>query len=195
MKKIDELINALSKLKGIGKKNATRIAFDLLLKDEEDIAYLLETIRSSYDSIKPCKLCFNLTDIDICDICSDEKRDRSIICIVEDTRDIYAINKSNTYNGLFHVLGGKINPLNGIGVNELNISELLERVDENINEVIFALNPDFEGETTIQYLVKLLKDKNVKMSRIASGIPIGGNIEYSDSATLSQSLEGRKSID
>lgn len=195
MKKIDELINALSKLKGIGKKNATRIAFDLLLKDEEDIAYLLETIRSSYDSIKPCKLCFNLTDADICDICSDEKRDRSIICIVEDTRDIYAINKSNTYNGLFHVLGGKINPLNGIGVNELNISELLERVDENINEVIFALNPDFEGETTIQYLVKLLKDKNVKMSRIASGIPIGGNIEYSDSATLSQSLEGRKSID
>ncbi len=195
MKKIDELINALSKLKGIGKKNATRIAFDLLLKDEEDIAYLLETIRSSYDSIKPCKLCFNLTDTDICDICSDEKRDRSIICIVEDTRDIYAIKKSNTYNGLFHVLGGKINPLNGIGVNELNISELLERVDENINEVIFALNPDFEGETTIQYLVKLLKDKNVKMSRIASGIPIGGNIEYSDSATLSQSLEGRKSID
>ena len=195
MKKIDELINALSKLKGIGKKNATRIAFDLLLKDEEDINYLLETIRDSYNSIKPCKLCFNLTDVDICDICRDEKRDKSIICVVEDTRDIYAINKSNTYNGLFHVLGGKINPLNGIGISELNISELLERVDENIKEVIFALNPDFEGETTIQYLSKLLKDKEVKMSRIASGIPIGGNIEYSDSATLSQSLEGRKSID
>ena len=136
-----------------------------------------------------------MTDDDICDICRDEKRDKSIICVVEDTRDIYAINKSNTYNGLFHVLGGKINPLNGIGISELNISELLERVDGNIKEVIFALNPDFEGETTIQYLSKLLKDKEVKMSRIASGIPIGGNIEYSDSATLSQSLEGRKSID
>lgn len=191
MEKIDELIKVLSNLKGIGKKNATRIAFDILTKDEEEISYILNTIKDSYENIKPCKICFNLTDNEICNICSDEKRDQTVICVVEDTRDIYAFNKTSSFNGLYHVLGGRISPLNGIGVEDLNIKELLSRVDKGVNEVILALNPDLEGETTILYLTKLLSDKNIKISRIASGIPIGGNIEYSDSATLVQSLEGR----
>ena len=191
MEKIDELIKVLSNLKGIGKKNATRIAFDILTKDEEEISYILNTIKDSYENIKPCKICFNLTDNEICNICSDEKRDQTVICVVEDTRDIYAFNKNSSFNGLYHVLGGRISPLNGIGVEDLNIKELLSRVDKGVNEVILALNPDLEGETTILYLTKLLSDKNIKISRIASGIPIGGNIEYSDSATLVQSLEGR----
>ncbi|CAM3085862.1 recombination mediator RecR [Streptobacillus felis] len=191
MKKIDELVQVLSNLKGIGKKNATRIAFDLLSKDEDDVNYLIYTIKSSYDTIKPCNVCHNLTDLGTCDICTSSNRNRSIICVVEDTRDIYAFNKASSYNGLFHVLGGKIDPLNGIGIDELNIDSLLKRIDENVNEVILALNPDLEGETTILYLTKLLNNMNVKVSRIASGIPIGGNIEYSDSATLIKSLEGR----
>ncbi|WP_064592188.1 recombination mediator RecR [Streptobacillus moniliformis] len=191
MKKIDELVLVLSNLKGIGKKNATRIAFDLLSKDEDDINYLLCTIKSAYENIKPCSVCHNLTDLGICDICSSTNRNKNVICVVEDTRDIYAFNKASSYNGLYHVLGGKIDPLNGIGIDELNIDSLLSRIDENINEVILALNPDLEGETTILYLTKLLSNMNVKVSRIASGIPIGGNIEYSDSATLIKSLEGR----
>lgn len=194
MEKIDELVKVLSNLKGIGKKNATRIAFDLLTKESEEIEYILTTIKNSYDNIKPCKICHNLTDSELCSVCSDEKRDKSIICVVEDTRDIYAFNNTSSFNGLYHVLGGKISPLNGIGIDELNVKSLLNRIDENVKEVIFALNPDLEGETTALYLIGLFKDKNIKISKIASGIPIGGNIEYADSATLVQSLEGRVSI-
>lgn len=191
MKRLDELINVLSNLKGLGKKNATRIAFDILKKDEDDINYLLETISIAYKEIKPCEICNNLTDNKICDICSDYSRNKDIICVVEDTRDVFAFDKTSSFRGLYHVLGGKLDPLNGIGINELNFESLLNRIDDETKEIIFALNPDLEGETTILYLTKILKDKNVKLSRIASGIPIGGNIEYSDNATLTHSLEGR----
>lgn len=192
MTKLDELINIFSNLQGIGKKSATRIAFDILNKDEKEIELFVNTIKEAYTTIKPCKICMTLTDTTICNICSNEKRNHKILCIVEDTKDVFAIEKSNIYNGIYHVLGGKIDPLNGVNLEDLNINELLNRID-TIDEVIFALNPDLEGETTILYLTKLLP-KNIKISKIASGIPMGGNIEYTDIITLTKSLEGRQII-
>lgn len=194
MKQIDNLTQVLSRLKGIGKKNATRIAFDLLTKDKEEIDFLVETIKKSYYDTKICEICNSLSDDNICEICKDEKRNHSVICVVEDTRSLFAFNKLSAYNGLYHVLGGKIDPLNGIGVENLNIQSLKSRINDEVKEIILALNPDLEGETTILYLMKILSNYDVKISRIASGIPIGGNIEFSDSATLVQSLEGRINI-
>ncbi len=192
MTKLDELINAFSNLQGIGRKSATRIAFDILKRDKEEIEKFINTIKTAYDTIKPCKICKMLTDTTICNICSNEKRNHSILCIVEDTKDVFAIEKSNVYNGIYHVLGGKVDPLNGITLDDLYIPELINRLD-SVNEIIFALNPDLEGETTILYLTKLLP-KNIKISKIASGIPMGGNIEYADIITLTKSLEGRQII-
>lgn len=192
MTKLDELINVFSNLQGIGRKSATRIAFDLLKKDKADVEKFIDTIKSAYDIIKPCEICKTLTDKTICNICSNKKRNHSLLCIVEDTKDVFAIEKSNVYNGVYHVLGGKVDPLNGVTLDDLYIDELINRLD-CIDEIIFALNPDLEGETTILYLTKLLP-KNIKISKIASGIPMGGNIEYTDIMTLTKSLEGRQII-
>ena len=195
MKKLDDLIDVFAKLPGIGRKSAARIAFYVLERSDVEIDRMLEVIKDSYENIKHCEICGNLSENDVCEICSSDKRDKSIICIVEGVRDVIAFEKSETYNGLYHVLGGKIDPLNGVTIEDLNLRKLLERLDENdVNEIILALNPDLEGETTNLYLTKILKDKNVKISKIASGIPMGGNIEYTDMATLGKSLEGRISI-
>ena len=184
MKKLDELIEVFGKLPGIGKKSAMRIAFDILEKNEIEIENMLSTIKDAYTSIKHCS------------ICSSEKRDKSVICIVESVKDVIAFEKSETYSGLYHVLGGKIDPLNGVTIEDLNISELMKRLDEkDVEEVILALNPDMEGETTALYLIKMMKNKGVKVSQIASGIPMGGNIEFTDMATLGRSLEGRREIE
>ena len=196
MKKLDELIEVFGKLPGIGKKNAMRIAFDILEKNEIEIENILSTIKDAYTSIKHCSICGNLCEGEICEICSSEKRDKSVICIVESVKDVIAFEKSETYNGLYHVLGGKIDPLNGVTIEDLNISELMKRLDEkDVEEVILALNPDMEGETTALYLIKMMKNKGVKVSQIASGIPMGGNIEFTDMATLGRSLEGRREIE
>ena len=196
MKKLDELIEVFGKLPGIGKKSAMRIAFDILKKNEIEIENMLSTIKDAYTSIKHCSICGNLCEEEICEICSSEKRDKSVICIVESVKDIIAFEKSETYNGLYHVLGGKIDPLNGVTIEDLNISELMKRLDEkDVKEVILALNPDMEGETTALYLIKMIKNKGVKVSQIASGIPMGGNIEFTDMATLGRSLEGRREIE
>ena len=196
MKKLDELIEVFGKLPGIGKKSAMRIAFDILEKNEIEIENMLSTIKDAYTSIKHCSICGNLCEGEICEICSSEKRDKSVICIVESVKDIIAFEKSETYNGLYHVLGGKIDPLNGVTIEDLNISELMKRIDEkDVEEVILALNPDMEGETTALYLIKMIKNKGVKVSQIASGIPMGGNIEFTDMATLGRSLEGRREIE
>ncbi len=196
MKKLDELIEVFGKLPGIGKKSAMRIAFDILEKNEIEIENMLSTIKEAYTSIKHCSICGNLCEEEICEICSSEKRDKSVICIVESVKDIIAFEKSETYNGLYHVLGGKIDPLNGVTIEDLNISELMKRLDEkDVKEVILALNPDMEGETTALYLIKMIKNKGVKVSQIASGIPMGGNIEFTDMATLGRSLEGRREIE
>ena len=196
MKKLDELIEVFGKLPGIGKKSAMRIAFDILEKSEIEIENILSTIKDAYTSIKHCSICGNLCEGEICEICSNEKRDKSIICVVESVKDIIAFEKSETYNGLYHVLGGKIDPLNGVTIEDLNISELIKRLDEkDVQEVILALNPDMEGETTALYLIKMIKNKDIKVSQIASGIPMGGNIEFTDMATLGRSLEGRREIE
>ena len=196
MKKLDDLIEVFGKLPGIGKKSAMRIAFDILEKNEIEIENMLSTIKDAYTSIKHCSICGNLCEGEICEICSSEKRDKSVICIVESVKDIIAFEKSETYNGLYHVLGGKIDPLNGVTIEDLNISELMKRLDEkDVKEVILALNPDMEGETTALYLIKMIKNKGVKVSQIASGIPMGGNIEFTDMATLGRSLEGRREIE
>ena len=196
MKKLDELIEVFGKLPGIGKKSAMRIAFDILEKNEIEIENILSTIKDAYTSIKHCSICGNLCEGEICEICSSEKRDKSVICIVESVKDVIAFEKSETYSGLYHVLGGKIDPLNGVTIEDLNISELMKRLDEkDVEEVILALNPDMEGETTALYLIKMMKNKGVKVSQIASGIPMGGNIEFTDMATLGRSLEGRREIE
>ena len=195
MKKLDELIDVFGRLPGIGRKSAMRIAFDILKKSDSEIESMLEIIRDSHKSIKNCSICGNLTENDICDICSNEKRNKEIICIVEGVRDIIAFEKSDTYNGLYHVLGGKIDPLNGVTIEDLNIKKLVERLNDTVNEIIIALNPDLEGETTTLYLTKILREKKLKISKIASGIPMGGNIEYTDMITLGRSLEGRVEIE
>jgi recombination protein recR len=195
MKKLDDLINVFAKLPGIGRKSAARIAFDILEKDNSEIENMLYTIKDSYENIKHCSICGNLSENDVCEICSNEKRNKDIICVVEGVRDITAFEKSAIYNGLYHVLGGKIDPLNGVTIDDLNIDKLLKRLDDTVQEIILALNPDLEGETTNLYLTKILKEKGIKVSKIASGIPMGGNIEYTDMATLGKSLEGRTEIE
>ena len=195
MKKLDDLIDVFAKLPGIGRKSAQRIAFDILEKSENEIDEMLNTIKTSHSGIKHFKICGNLSENDICEICSDDKRDKNVICVVEGVRDVIAFEKSDTYFGLYHVLGGKIDPLNGITIEDLNLKNLINRLDGSVKEVILALNPDLEGETTNLYLTKILKGKNIKVSKIASGIPIGGNIEYTDILTLGKSLEGRIDIE
>ena len=194
MKSLDNIIDEFAKLPGIGRKSAMRIAFHVLEMEDEELLNFITILKEAKEKIKKCEICGNLTENDICEICSDEERDSSIICIVKDSRDIIAFEKSKTYNGLYHVLGGIIDPLNGIGVDDLDIDKLTKRLTGNVKEVILALDPSLEGETTSLYLSKIIKEKEIVVSRIASGIPMGGNIEFSDIATLSRSLEGRKEI-
>ena len=194
MKSLDNIIDEFAKLPGIGRKSAMRIAFHVLEMEDEELLNFITILKEAKEKIKKCEKCGNLTENDICEICSDEERDSSIICIVKDSRDIIAFEKSKTYNGLYHVLGGIIDPLNGIGVDDLDIDKLTKRLTGNVKEVILALDPSLEGETTSLYLSKIIKEKEIIVSRIASGIPMGGNIEFSDIATLSRSLEGRKEI-
>ena len=194
MKSLDNIIDEFAKLPGIGRKSAMRIAFHVLEMEDEELLNFITILKEAKEKIKKCEICGNLTENDICEICSDEERDSSIICIVKDSRDIIAFEKSKTYNGLYHVLGGIIDPLNGIGVDDLDIDKLTKRLTGNVKEVILALDPSLEGETTSLYLSKIIKEKERIESRIASGSPMGGNIEFSDKATLSRSLEGRKEI-
>ena len=194
MKSLDNIIDEFAKLPGIGRKSAMRIAFHVLEMEDEELLNFITILKEAKEKIKKCEICGNLTENDICEICSDEERDSSIICIVKDSRDIIAFEKSKTYNGLYHVLGGIIDPLNGIGVDDLDMDKLTKRLTGNVKEVILALDPSLEGETTSLYLSKIIKEKEIIVSRIASGIPMGGNIEFSDIATLSRSLEGRKEI-
>lgn len=193
MTKLDELIKVISKLHGIGKKSAIRIAFEILEKNEEELEELVNTIKSAYIEIKPCPICFTLTDNEFCDVCLNLNRDKDVICVVENTRDVFAFEKAGGYNGLYHVLGGKIDPLNGISSEDLNISSLEARL-KDVKELILALNPDIEGETTSLYISRLFTDRGIKISKIASGIPMGGNIEFTDMMTLTKSLEGRLEI-
>lgn len=194
-KSLEKLIDEFNKLPGIGRKSAVRLAFYILEREESEIENFVLALREAKRNIKRCKICGDFSENEICDICSDEFREKSIICVVEDSRDIVSFEKMGKYKGLYHVLNGKIAPLNGITPEKLNIKSLLERVaKENISEIILALNPDLEGETTTLYLTKLLKTFGIKITKIASGIPIGGNIEFADSATISKALDGRQEV-
>ena len=185
-------IEELSKLPGIGKKTAQRLALHLLKSDKESVDNFIKAIEELKTKLRFCSRCFNLSVEDLCEICKNQKRDKSVICIVEDVNDVIAIEKTNEYNGLYHVLGGVLSPLSGISADSLKIKDLIKRFEaEEIREIILALNPDTEGETTTLYLAKLVKPFGVKVSRIARGLPIGGDIEFADEATIGRAVIGR----
>lgn len=190
-----ELIEELSKLPGIGRKTAQRLAFHIINKSDEEALKLANAIVSAKKNTKYCSICCNLTDVDPCTSCSNKKRDRSIICVVEDPRDVMAIERTREYHGLYHVLHGNISPMDGIGPEDIKIKELLKRLQtEEVKEVILATNPTIEGEATAMYISKLLKPMNIKTTRLAYGIPVGGDLEYADEVTLSKAIEGRREL-
>lgn len=194
-KSLEKLIEEFNKLPGIGRKSAARLAFHMLEIEKEKVENFIHVLREAKEIIKRCPKCGDFCENDLCDVCGDDLRDKQTICVVEDSRDVISFEKMGKYKGVYHILGGKIAPLNGITPDKLNIKSLLERVTiDNVNEVILALNPDLEGETTSLYLTKLLKPFGIKVTKIASGIPIGGNIEFADSATISKALEGRQEV-
>ena len=192
-KLIEEAVIEISKLPGIGKKSALRLTLHLLKRDESQTQMLADALIAVRTKTTFCRKCHNISDADLCLICTSPRRDTSIICIVEDTRDVLAIENTAQYRGLYHILGGIISPLAGIGPNDLNINSLLKRVEEDteIQEIILALSPTMEGDTTAFYLQKKLKQFNKKTSTIARGIPIGGDLEYADEVTLGRSILSR----
>lgn len=191
-KEISNLIGELSMLPGIGSKSAQRMAFYILNMPRDRATSLASTIISARDNVKLCKECFCLTDKEVCPICSSVKRNRKLIMVVEDTRDLAAYEKVGKYDGLYHVLGGTMNPMQGIGPGDIKIKELFERLSKNdVDEVIIATNSTTEGEATAMYITKLIKPSGIKVSRIASGVPVGGDLECIDDVTLLRALEGR----
>ncbi|MBN2087817.1 recombination protein RecR [Candidatus Peregrinibacteria bacterium] len=191
-KNIERVIEEFSKMPGIGPKSAERLTFYLLKKTESDIRNIGDTISKLKEGIKYCEICKNLTTETKCAICEDSSRNQSTICIVEDVLDLIALEKANEYKGAYHVLHGLISPVEGIGPDELTITDLVDRVQNNdIKEVIIGLNPSMEGEATASYIMRFIKPLNVRVTRIARGIPVGGDLEYADSQTLKRALEGR----
>jgi recombination protein RecR len=191
---IETLIDKLSKLPGIGKKSARRVAYYLLNASKEEVITLAQLISNIKEKMRFCSVCYNISESELCNICSNSQRDHSLICVVEQANDILIIEKTNEYKGLYHVLGGVISPLDNVGPEKLKIKELLDRTEKDIKEVIIAVNPSSEGDTTIQYLLKLLKPKVPKISILARGIPVGGDLEYSDQVTVARAITGRVDI-
>lgn len=188
---ITNLIDALSGLPGIGAKSAQRLAFHIVNMEHEKARHLSQAIISARDNVKYCKKCFTLTDDELCPICKSMSRDAKTIMVVENTKDLLAYEKTGKYNGVYHVLHGAISPMLGIGPNDIKLKELMERLKEDIDEVIIATNSSLEGETTAMYISKLIKPIEIKVSRIASGVPVGGDLECIDEVTLLRALEGR----
>lgn len=190
---VSRLIEELSKLPGIGGKSAQRLAFFIINMPKENVESLAQAITEAKERIRYCSVCCNLTDSEICPVCSDGKRNKNIIMVVEDPRDMAAYERTREFRGLYHIIHGAISPINGIGPGELKIKELLERLkDEEIEEIIIATNPNVEGEATAMYLSRIIKPLGIKVSRIAHGVPVGGDLEYVDEVTLSRALEGRQ---
>ena len=190
---LNRLVDGLSDFPGIGKKTAERMAFYLLKSNDGWALNLAKAIMDVKEQIHECPICHNISDTSPCSICSDTKRDPSLLCVVEDTTDLVVFEKTNHFRGKYHVLGGVLSPLDGIGPEDLHFDTLLERINGE-EEVIIATNSNAEGETTALYLAKLLKEHNIKVTRLASGIPVGGDLEYTDEATLVSALEGRREI-
>jgi recombination protein RecR len=190
-KLIENAVNSFASLPGIGKKTALRLALHLLQQEKEQVKSFADSIVVMKDGIVFCKYCHNVSDHEICSICENPNREKNIVCVVEGIRDVMAIENTNQYNGLYHVLGGVISPIDGVGPSSLNIDTLLARLDGEVNELIMALNPTIEGDTTIYYLAKRVKDFNVKITSVARGISFGGELEYADELTLGRSISGR----
>lgn len=195
-KPLNKLINELSKLPGIGGKTAQRLAFHILALEESEATALANSIVNAKRSLHYCSVCGNLTDTDPCEICSDESRDRTKVCVVETPQDVIAMERIREFKGLYHVLHGAISPVEGIGPNDINLKSLIIRLQQHdeIDEIIVATNPNIEGEATAMYIARLLKPSGIKVTRIAHGIPVGGDLEYADEVTLLKAMEGRREI-
>ena len=191
---ITKLIEELSKLPGIGVKSAQRLAFHIINMPQEQVERLSSAMMDAKKNVRYCKECFTLTDQELCPICSSDKRDHQTIMVVENTRDLAAYEKTGKYNGVYHVLHGAISPMLGIGPGEIRLKELMQRLQGDVKEVIIATNSSLEGETTAMYISKLIKPTGIKVSRIASGVPVGGDLEYIDEVTLLRALEGRTTL-
>lgn len=191
---ITKLIEELSKLPGIGAKSAQRLAFHIINMPQEQVECLSSAMMDAKKNVRYCKECFTLTDQELCPICSSDKRDHQTIMVVENTRDLAAYEKTGKYNGVYHVLHGAISPMLGIGPGEIRLKELMQRLQGDVKEVIIATNSSLEGETTAMYISKLIKPTGIKVSRIASGVPVGGDLEYIDEVTLLRALEGRTTL-
>jgi recombination protein RecR len=192
---IERLIKEFSRLPGIGEKTATRLAFYVLNSPKEYAGRLATSLTDVKEKVGLCSVCFNLSDHDPCNLCNNERRSREVLCVVKDVNDLAAIEAMGGYKGLYHILHGCLSPLKGVGPEDIKINELIERVKVgNINEVIFALSPNMEGEATTIYITKLLKPLNVKLTRIATGIPVGSELEYMDGVTIGRAFEGRREV-
>lgn len=192
---LEALIEQFERLPGIGQKTAVRLAFSILDRTEEEAEAFASAILGAKRNIMHCKVCQNISDTEICRICADESRDKTVICVVEDAKAVMALEKVKEYEGLYHVLHGALSPMNGIGPEQLKIHELLSRLaDGTVKEIILATNPNIEGETTAMYLSKLLKPFEIRISRLAYGVPVGGDIDYADEVTLFRALEGRRNL-
>jgi recombination protein RecR len=193
---IQDLIDELGRLPGVGPKSAQRIAFHIIQSDRVDVSRLAEILKTVKERVKFCTTCGNISEEELCRICKDPRRDNSSICVVEESKDVLAIEKTREFKGKYHVLGGAISPIDGIGPENLRIKELMSRLAQTeISEVIIATDPNLEGEATATYLTRLIKPLGVKVSRLASGLPVGGDLEYADEITLGRAFEGRRSYD
>lgn len=192
---VQTLIDELGRLPGIGPKSAQRIAFHILEASETDMVALADAITDVKSKIRLCEICFNVSEHERCAICRDEHRDAGLLCVVEESQDVIAIERTRTFNGRYHVLGGAINPIGGIGPEQLRVRELLTRLQDNaVTEVILATNPNLEGEATATYLTRMLSPVGITLSRLASGLPVGGDLEYADEVTLGRAFEGRRKV-
>lgn len=191
---LDGLIEKFESLPGIGHKSAQRLAYYVLDMTKDEAESFANAILQAHDKIHYCKICCNLTDQELCPVCRNVKRDKSTICVVKDSKDVFALERTNEYSGQYHVLHGIISPLGGVGPDDLKIKELLSRIDENVQEVIMATSPTVEGEATAMYISKLIKPLGVKVTRLAYGIPVGGDLEYADEVTLTRAIEGRQEL-
>lgn len=193
---VQNLIDELGRLPGVGPKGAQRIAFHLLNADPADVNRLADALREVKDKVRFCRICGNVAEDAECRICRDVRRDRAIICVVEESKDVIAIEKTREFRGTYHVLGGAISPIEGVGPEDLRVRELMQRLaDGEVTELILATDPNLEGEATATYLARLVKPMNLKVTRLASGLPVGGDLEYADEVTLGRAFEGRRLLD
>lgn len=193
-KTLGELVKAFSSLPGIGEKSAQRVALFLLNDGGQEAEHLAEALLNIKEKVGRCSICFNLTEEDPCYICSDPKRDHALICVVEDSKDLLAIERSGGYRGVYHILGGVLSPLDGVGESDLHMTELSDRIGPDVKEVILATNPTMEGEMTAAHIARKLEGRQIRVSRIARGVPFGGSLEFNDAVTLIKAMEGRSDV-